>query len=245
MSTAGRRVALVTGAGGAIGGAVARRLDADGYAVAVVDIDLERAQATAGALVAAVAYGCDVRHEAQVLAVRDAVRAELGAPWLLVNVAGLFFEHRITDLTVEDWDAIIDVNLKGPFLTCKALLPAMIAARSGCIVNVASAAGVRGGHSRAAYNAAKGGEVLLTRSLALDHGPDGVRVNCVCPGLIDTPMADWIRLDPPALAEFEDSLPAGRMGTPDEIAGVVSFLASPDASYLHGSVVLADGGVTA
>ena len=245
MSTTERRVALVTGAGGAIGGAVARRLAADGFAVAVVDLDLERAQATAAELDGAAAFGCDVRHEAQVTAVRDAVRAELGDPWLLVNVAGLFFEHRITDLAVEDWDAIIDVNLKGPYLTCKALLPAMIAARSGCIVNVASTAGIRGGHTRAAYNAAKGGEVLLTRSLALDHGPDGVRVNCVCPGLIDTPMADWIRLDPPALSAFEESLPAGRMGTPDEIAGVVSFLASADASYMHGAVVVADGGVTA
>ena len=194
------RVALVTGAGGAIGGAIARRLAADGFRVACADVQGERE--AAAAIDGAEGFRCNVAIEREVLALRDEVESRLGSPWLLVNVAGVFFEHRITELSERDWDLLIDVNLKGTFLTCKTFLPAMIDAGSGCIVNIASGAGIRGGHNRAAYCAAKGGVVLLTRSLALDHGPEGVRVNCVCPGLIDTPMADWIRLDREALAAW-------------------------------------------
>ncbi|HEX5188646.1 MAG TPA: SDR family NAD(P)-dependent oxidoreductase, partial [Streptosporangiaceae bacterium] len=165
--------------------------------------------------------------------------------WLLVNAAGVFSIGLLPDLDEAEWDRILGTNLKGPFLTCREFLPAMIAARNGCIVNIASTAGVRGGRRRAAYCASKGGLVLLTRSLAIDHGPDGVRVNCVCPGLIDTEMADWIRHDAAAMASFEAGVPAGRIGSPDEIAATVAFLASSDASYLQGAVVMADGGVTA
>jgi len=227
------RVAVVTGAAGGIGGAVAARLAADGYAVAGADVD-DGAD-----------HRCDVRSEADVKRLRDEVTARLGSPSLLVNVAGVLFEHRITELAADDWDLILDTNLKGTFLTCKTFLPAMIEAGSGCIVNIASTAGIRGGHTRAAYCAAKAGVVNLTRSLALDHGGDGVRICCVCPGLIDTPMADWITSRPDALREFEAGVPARRIGTVDDIAGAVSFLASADASYAHGSVLVVDGGVTA
>jgi NAD(P)-dependent dehydrogenase (short-subunit alcohol dehydrogenase family) len=227
------RVAVVTGAAGAIGGAVARRLADDGFRVAGADV------ATGTDFV------CDVRSEADVLRLRAEVEQRLGAPWLLVNVAGAFFEHRITDLDESDWDLLIDTNLKGTFLTCKTFLPAMIAAESGCIVNIASTAGIRGGHHRAAYCAAKAGVVNLSRSLALDHGGDGVRVACVCPGLIQTPMADWITSRPDALLEFEAQVPARRIGTVDDVASAVSFLASDAASYSHGTVLVVDGGVTA
>jgi len=227
------RVAVVTGAAGGIGAAIAARLAADGFAVAGADV-------ADGA-----DHRCDVRSEADVKRLRDEVTARLGAPSLLVNVAGVFFEHRITELAVDDWDLILDTNLKGTFLTCKTFLPAMIEAGSGCIVNIASTAGIRGGHTRAAYCAAKAGVVNLTRSLALDHGGDGVRICCVCPGLIDTPMADWITSRPDALREFEEGVPARRIGTVSDIAGAVSFLASADASYAHGSVLVVDGGVTA
>ncbi|HXD70118.1 MAG TPA: SDR family NAD(P)-dependent oxidoreductase [Gaiellales bacterium] len=227
------RVAVVTGAAGGIGAAVAARLAADGYAVAGADVD-DGAD-----------HRCDVRSEADVKRLCDEVTARLGAPSLLVNVAGVFFEHRITELAADDWDLILDTNLKGTFLTCKTFLPAMIEAGSGCIVNIASTAGIRGGHTRAAYCAAKAGVVNLTRSLALDHGGDGVRICCVCPGLIDTPMADWITSRPDALREFEEGVPARRIGTAADIAGAVSFLASADASYAHGSVLVVDGGVTA
>ncbi|HEY2790598.1 MAG TPA: SDR family NAD(P)-dependent oxidoreductase [Gaiellales bacterium] len=227
------RVAVVTGAAGAIGAAVARRLEQDGLRVA-------RADLAAGA-----DFGCDVRSEADVRRLRAEVERRLGAPWLLVNVAGAFFEHRITDLDESDWDLLIDTNLKGPFLTCKTFLPAMITAGSGCIVNIASTAGIRGGHHRAAYCAAKAGVVNLSRSLALDHGGDGVRVACVCPGLIETPMADWITSRPDALRDWEASVPARRIGTVDDVAAAVAFLASDAASYTHGSVLVVDGGVTA
>jgi NAD(P)-dependent dehydrogenase (short-subunit alcohol dehydrogenase family) len=232
MSPAGR-AAVVTGAAGAIGAAIADRLEADGLRVARSNLG------------PAAEYPCDVRREDDVIGLREAVQERLGAPWLLVNVAGVFFEHDVPDTTEEQFDLIVDTNLKGTFLTCKAFLPAMLAAGDGCIVNIASTAGIRGGHRRAVYNASKGGVVLLTRSLALDHAPAGVRINCVCPGLIDTPMADWIRLDPSELAAFEGWAPARRRGTPQEIAGAVSFLASEDAAYMHGAVMVVDGGTTA
>jgi NAD(P)-dependent dehydrogenase (short-subunit alcohol dehydrogenase family) len=188
---------------------------------------------------------CDVRSEADVLALREAVTERLGAPWLLVNVAGVFFEHDLPDTTVEQYEQIMDVNVRGTFLTCRAFLPAMIAAGSGCIINIGSTAGLRGGRRRAVYNASKAAVVLFTRCLALDHGPQGVRVNCVCPGLIDTPMADWITSRPDALRDFEQSIPAQRIGTVTDIAQAVSWLASDDATFMHGAVLAVDGGDTA
>ncbi|HEY3979086.1 MAG TPA: SDR family NAD(P)-dependent oxidoreductase [Streptosporangiaceae bacterium] len=242
--TAGR-VAVVTGAAGGIGSAVSAALAAAGFAVACLDARAAGARDVAAALPGARGYGADVSDASSVRAAAEAIRSDLGDPWLLVNAAGVFSIQRLPDLAEAEWDKIIDTNLKGPFLTCREFLPAMIAARDGCIVNIASTAGVRGGRERAAYCASKGGLVQLTRSLAIDHGRDGVRVNCVCPGLIDTEMADWIRADPQALDRWAATVPAGRMGTAGEIADTVAYLASDAASYLHGSVLMADGGVTA
>jgi NAD(P)-dependent dehydrogenase (short-subunit alcohol dehydrogenase family) len=246
------RVAVVTGAAGGIGSAICRRLAADGFTVACLDLSEAAAAGLAAGLTDAAGrparargYAADVSDADSVRASAHRIRAELGEPWLLVNAAGVFSIQLLPDLDEHEWDAIIDINLKGPFLTCREFLPAMIAARDGCIVNIASTAGVRGGRRRAAYCASKGGLVMLTRSLAIDHGPDGVRVNCVCPGLIDTEMADWIRHDAASMARFDEGTPAGRIGSPDEIAATVAFLASDDASYLQGSVVMVDGGVTA
>jgi len=235
-------VAVVTGAAGGIGGAVARRLSSDGYRVACVDVS-PAVGAVADELTGARAFHCDVRSSADV----GRLQAEVGewaagAVQVLVNAAGVFFRHRVTELSDEDWDRLIGVNLTGPFRTCRAFLPAMIAAGTGAIINVASTAGLRGGRDRAGYSASKGGLVLFTRSLALEHGHDGIRVNCLCPGLIDTEMADWIRDDPDALKRFESTLPAGRMGTPEEMAGTIWFLVSPGACYFDGAVLVADGG---
>jgi NAD(P)-dependent dehydrogenase (short-subunit alcohol dehydrogenase family) len=239
------RVAVVTGAAGGIGSAICRRLSADGFMVACLDLRAEDAAGVASDLPQARGYGADVRNAASVRAAAGRIRADMGLPWLLVNAAGVFSIQRITELDEIEWDRILDTNLKGPFLTCREFLPGMVASGDGCIVNIASTAGVRGGRLRAAYCASKGGLVLLTRSLAIDHGPDGVRVNCLCPGLIDTEMADWIRHDEDALARFAASLPARRMGTPGEIADGVAFLASDGGRYLHGAVLMVDGGVTA
>jgi 3-oxoacyl-[acyl-carrier protein] reductase len=242
---AGARVAVVTGAAGGIGSAVCQRLAADGFAVACLDTSEPDVKRVAAGLPAAVGLAADVRDAASVRAAGVRVRAELGTPWLLVNAAGVFSIQRITELDETEWDRILDTNLKGPFLTCREFLPDMIDARDGCVVNVASTAGVRGGRRRAAYCASKGGLVQLTRSLAIDHGPDGVRVNCVCPGLIDTSMADWIRHDEEALTQWAGTIPARRIGTAAEIADTVSFLASPGGSYVHGAVLMVDGGATA
>jgi NAD(P)-dependent dehydrogenase (short-subunit alcohol dehydrogenase family) len=245
MTADGGRVAVVTGAAGGIGSAVCRRLAADGFTVACLDLTEPDVAAVARPLPAAAGFAVDVRDAASVRAAAAAVRAALGPPWLLVNVAGVFSIQRITELAETEWDRILDTNLKGPFLTCREFLPAMIEAGDGCIVNVASTAGVRGGRQRAAYCASKGGLVQLSRSLAIDHGPDGIRVNCVCPGLVDTSMADWIRQDEEALTQWARTVPARRIGTADEIAATVAFLASAAGSYVHGSVLMVDGGSTA
>jgi NAD(P)-dependent dehydrogenase (short-subunit alcohol dehydrogenase family) len=239
------RVAVVTGAAGGIGAATCRRLASDGFAVACLDVRQADVQRLAAELPGAIGLAADVRDASSVGAAASQIRAELGSPLLLVNVAGVFSIQRITELDEAEWDRILDTNLKGPFLTCREFLPDMITARDGCIVNVASTAGIRGGRERAAYCASKGGVVQLSRSMALDHGPDGVRVNCVCPGLIDTSMADWIRQDEEALTRWAGTIPARRIGTAAEIADTISFLASAGASYLHGAVLMVDGGVTA
>jgi 3-oxoacyl-[acyl-carrier protein] reductase len=189
--------------------------------------------------------GVALDDEAAVAALREAAAARVGPPWMLVNVAGVFFEHDVPDTSVEQYDQIMDVNVKGTFLACRAFLPAMIAAGSGCIINIASVAGLRGGHRRAVYNASKAAVVLFTRCLALDHGPQGVRVNCICPGLIDTPMADWITSRPQALEAWEQKIPARRIGTVEDIAAAVSWLAGDESGYLYGSVLSVDGGDTA
>jgi NAD(P)-dependent dehydrogenase (short-subunit alcohol dehydrogenase family) len=239
------RIAVVTGAAGGIGAAICRRLAADGFTLACVDLRADDLADLADELPGARSYGTDVRDPVSVRHLAQEIAVDLGQPWLLVNAAGVFSIQRLVDLDEAEWDRIIDTNLKGPFLTCREFMPAMITAGDGCVINIASTAGVRGGRRRAAYCASKGGLVLLTKSLAIDHGPDGVRVNCVCPGLIDTEMADWIRRDEQAMADFAARTPAGRIGRPADIADAVAFLASDEASYLQGAVMMVDGGVTA
>src|SRR5262249_54582175 len=180
-----------------------------GFAIAC--LDLRQADVTALAeqlaspsgAAAARGYGADVRDPESVRTAAERIRHDLGEPWPLGNAAGVVSIQLLPDLDEREWDRIVDTNLKGPFLTCREFLPAMIRAGDGCVVNIASTAGVRGGRRRAAYCASKGGLVLLTRSLAIDHGSGGVRVNCICPGLIDTEMADWIRYDAGAMAGFD------------------------------------------
>lgn len=235
-------VAVVTGAGGAIGSAIVQMLARQGFVVACVDADADAAERVARATTQATAFTCDVSSESSVESLVNGVQAMMGSPSLLVNAAGIFYLHDLVELSGEGFDEIIGVNLRGTFLTCKAFIPLFVAQGGGTIVNVASTAGLQGGNRRAIYAASKAGVVMLTRSIAVDYGSLGVRANCVCPGLIDTPMADWLRSDAPAFADWVNHLPARRIGTVEDVARAVGFLASNDSQYMHGSELVVDGG---
>jgi 2-keto-3-deoxy-L-fuconate dehydrogenase len=219
--------ALVTGAGSGIGAAVAQRLASDGLDVVRADVR----DAGQGGLI------LDVRDEAQVApAMRDLD--------VLVNVAGIGSTTNAPDTPLEVWDDVFAVNARGTFLCCKHAIPGMAARGGGSIVNVASIAALVGLRNRAAYCASKGAVVALTRALAVDHVEDGIRVNAVCPGTVDSP---WVRRLVDEAGESLDGLrarqPMGRLGTPDEIAEAVAYLVS--AEFATGTILTIDGGLTA
>lgn len=241
------RICLVTGAGSGIGAATARRLAAEGAIVACADLRREAAAEVAGALPGAQAFAVDVADEASVAALFARVREALGAaPAVLVNVAGTGSTTSAPVTPVEVWDDVLGVNARGTFLCCKHALPPMIAAGTGSIVNVASVAGLVGLRDRAAYCASKGAVIALTRALAVDHVAQGVRVNCVCPGTVDSP---WVRRLVEDAGEQLDALrarqPMGRLGTPAEVADAIAYLAGSAAAFATGSVLVLDGGLTA
>ena len=230
--------ALVTGAGSGIGAAVARRLVADGLEVVVSDASLEAAGAVASEL-GAQALGLDVRDEQQVAPAMADVD-------VLINVAGIGSTTNAPETPLDVWENVFAVNARGTFLCCKHAIPGMIARGGGSIVNVASVAALVGLRNRAAYSASKGAVVALTRALAIDHVGDGIRVNAVCPGTVDSP---WVRRLVEESGESLDALrqrqPMGRLGTPDEIADSVAYLASDRSAFVTGSVLVIDGGLTA
>jgi 2-keto-3-deoxy-L-fuconate dehydrogenase len=235
----GRR-ALVTGAASGIGAAVVRELLDEGAQVAA--LDLTPIEAAGDRLTGIEA---DVSDEAAVERACAATLAE-GPIQHLFNVAGIGSTSSAPDTAVEDWDRVLAVNVRGTFLTCKHLIPAMTAAGGGSIVNMASVAGLVGLRNRAAYCAAKGAVIALTRALAVDHVAAGVRANCVCPGTVDSP---WVRRLVDEAGESLDALrrrqPLGRLGTPDEVARAALYLASDEAAFVTGSVLTIDGGLTA
>lgn len=232
-------VAIVTGAGSGIGQAIARRLAADGYAVVCNDIAAATAAATAAGIAASggrtIGVAGDVALEADVAALEAATRAAFGACTLLVNNAGIAQQAKFIDISADDFDRMFAVHVRGTFLCTRAVLPAMLAAGSGVIVNIASQLGQIGGVELAHYCAAKAAIIGLTKSLAREVSKQGVRVNAVAPGPINTPLAaslseDWRRAK---AAE----LPLGRFGEPEEIANAVAFLASPQASLFVGQTL--------
>jgi NAD(P)-dependent dehydrogenase (short-subunit alcohol dehydrogenase family) len=238
--------ALVTGAGSGIGAAVARRLHAAGAEVVLADLRGEAAEEVAGGLGAgARAVALDVADED---AVRAAIEAEERAGGLdvLANVAGIGSTTSAPDTPLEVWERVFAVNARGTFLCCKHAIPPMARRGRGAIVNMASVAGLVGLRNRAAYCASKGAVVALTRALAVDHVGDGVRVNAVCPGTVDSP---WVRRLVEEVGESMEALrarqPMGRLGTPDEVADAVLYLASDAAAFVTGAVLAIDGGLTA
>ena len=247
------RVAIITGGGGAIGRATARRLAAEGAAVVVGDRLAASAESVADGIRAdggrSIAMVVDVTDEASVGALVDGALAAYGRIDILHNNAGVLLPGSVTEVAVEAWSKTLAVNVTGAFLCSRAVLPAMISAGRGSIIHTSSVSGVVGEAGIAAYCASKGALVMLARQMAVDYARQGIRVNALCPGWIDTPFNDPAierAGGKEALAPFIDVfVPMGRQGTPEEVADAVAFLASDDSRYMTGAVLVVDGGLTA
>ena len=238
------RVAIVTGGASGMGAATARRLAAAGAQVVIVDRNADLAAAVAAEIGGAHAVGDVADSSFCDRVVADAVRAH-GTLDVLVNAAGVIVRATGADTTDEQWARIMGVNVSGTFFMCRAALRVMQPAGRGAIVNFGSIWGDLGSSGVAAYCASKGAVHNLTRALAMDHAAHGIRVNAVCPGEVNTPMLQSERTEAVTdrlLAEIAATVPMGRLADPDEIARVVCFLASDDASYMTGAMVSVDAG---
>ena len=241
---------IVTGGGSGIGRATARRAAREGAAVGVLDRDAENAEHTAAMVRdaggTAGAYPCDVSDDASVAHAVGSVSAELGRVAGVVTAAGIFHgpDLRLAhEVSVEDFLVVLGVNLVGTFAVIKHALPQLMDG-GGAIVTIASTAAIRGHGHGAGYTASKGGVNALTRLLAVQYGPHGVRVNCICPGGVDTPMTGGTFATPQAQERARRSIPLGRYAQPEEIGDVAVFLLSDDARYLTGSTLAVEGGAT-
>jgi 3-oxoacyl-[acyl-carrier protein] reductase len=243
-------VAFVTGAGRGIGAATAKRLARDGASVAVIDLREADTAETVSAIQAAggkaLGIGCDVAVTEQVEAAVQRAVAELGGLDVLVNNAGVIRDNLLFKMTDDDWDTVMAVHLRGSFLCARAAQKQMVAQRSGRIINLSSTSAL-GNRGQANYAAAKAGIQGFTRTLAIELGPYGINVNSIAPGFIITPMIEeTARRMGVSLEDFTkgaaEMLPVRRVGTPEDIAGVVAFLAGPDASYITGQNLYVDGG---
>lgn len=241
------RVAVVTGAGSGLGRATARMFAGEGAKVAVLDLATDAAEEVAkelsGAGATAAAYTVDVSDPASVQAAVDAVASDLGRPQLLVNSAGIGGFARSEEEDPNRWAAIIAVNLTGTFLMCRFTLPYLLDG-GGAIVNIASNAGIMGQPFSAAYCASKGGVVNLTRALAVEYLDRGVRVNCIAPGGMRTPLTKGFRLPEGASVDLLRPV-MSKIGVsePEEVAGCIAYVASDDARYMIGSIISIDGGL--
>lgn len=239
-------VALVTGASRGIGAAIALALARDGFDVAVgYGSDAEGAQRTVAAVAAhgrrAVALQADVSVEDEAVGLVEAAEAELGPLDAVVLNAGITRDGLFMRISAEDWRAVIDTNLTGAFFVSRATVRGMLRRRSGTIVAVSSVVGLIGNPGQANYAAAKAGLIGMVKSLAKEVGPRGIRVNAVAPGYIATDMTAALSDD--QREQVRTATPLGRLGTPEDVAGVVAFLCSPDAAFITGSVIRIDGGL--
>lgn len=247
MRLAGK-IAVITGAKSGIGLATARLFAAEGAAVVLADIKDASEEAAAIRGRCAV-IPVDVANGRSVQQLVDRTLEEFGRLDVLVNNAGIELAKRVTETDEADWDRLMNVNLRGVFLCSKAAVFVMRDCGGGVIVNVASELGIVGGSEIAAYCASKGGVVQLTKAMAVDHASDNIRVNCVCPGPVDTPLLQNIiaAASDPAAEELRivSKTLLGRLARPGEIAGAILFLASDESSYMTGSIMAVDGGWTA
>ncbi|HEX3336571.1 MAG TPA: glucose 1-dehydrogenase [Jatrophihabitans sp.] len=249
------KVTLITGAGSGIGQAAAALFAAEGAAVAVLDVRRDAAEDTAAKISAeggrSIAVAANVAAADEVDAAVAGIVAAFGRIDVLYNNAGVDSRGSVADATEDDWDLCFAVNAKGTFMLSRAVIPHLIAAGGGSIINQGSVAALVGIPNFAAYCAAKGAVVALTRSMAVDLAPKRIRVNAICPGTVYTPLMEPMlraRGDGDLEAGLAKTLlkyPIGRLGTPEEIASVALFLAGDGASFLTGSIVTADGGMTA
>jgi meso-butanediol dehydrogenase / (S,S)-butanediol dehydrogenase / diacetyl reductase len=233
------KVAIVTGGSNGIGAAIVARLAEEGAKVMIADLAPPAALDQAARFLRA-----DVCVGSEVKAVVAATLAEWGRLDVLVNNAGVGALAETPDMAEELWDRVFSVNIRAIYLFCRAAIPAM-KGQGGAIVNIASISGLAGDYGMGAYNASKGAVINYTRSLALDCARDRIRVNALCPGLIETAISGATLARPEDRNAWLTPIPLGRTGTPEEMANVVAFLASDEASYLTGSIIAADGGVTA
>jgi NAD(P)-dependent dehydrogenase (short-subunit alcohol dehydrogenase family) len=247
------RAAIITGGGAGIGAAIAKAYVDAGARVLLADRDLAAAERTAAALGdATIAYEVDVTREAEVQAMAAEALRRFGRIDILVNNAGIIRKAFVKDMSEATWDAVVDVNLKATFLCSKAVLPAMIEARRGRIVNIASIAGKVGEPTASAYSAAKFGVIGFTRSLALEVAPYEILVNAICPGPIATALGQqgWrdgadvqgVDLDD-VMARVHSRSPLRRLGTPEQVARMALFIASDDCDFTTGSAFNVDGGI--
>ena len=244
------KIALITGGASGIGRAVAHKFGQAGASVALVDIDktgggevIQEIRDNGGQ---AHFFSCDVTQVDQCKKSVEGIMDVFGGLHILVNAVGAILRATVLETDEADWDRMVDVNLKGTFLMCKYALPRIIEGGGGAIVNISSGWGLVGGRRAAAYCASKGGVVLLTKAMALDHAREDIRVNCVCPWDTDTPMLreEAMQMGQPVeefLARAADR-PLGRLGTPEEVAQVALFLASDSASFITGTTLVVDGG---
>lgn len=240
-----KKVALITGSSRGIGRAEAITLARDGYAVCVNCVEREdKAQELVDMLRSngceTMWYKADVADSTAVKQMVAAIEEKLGAVTLLVNNAGIAKQCLFQDMTEDYWRHIFDVNLNGAFNTIQAVLPHMLHEHSGCIINTSSIWGQHGASCEVAYSATKHAIIGLTRSLAQELAPTNIRVNCVAPGVINTDMVQVLGEE--TLAALAEDTPVGRLGRPEDIAAVVSFLASDAASFITGQVITSDGG---
>lgn len=236
------QVALVTGSTRGIGHAIAVALHRAGAKVAVHGRDAAKAAEVAAAIGAGtVGVAGDIADAAQVDAMIGEVERALGPIGILVNNAGLTRDNLLLRLTPDDWDTVLDANLKGAFLCTKAAIRAMMKARSGRIINVSSVVGLTGNKGQANYAASKAGLIGFTKAVAKEYASRGVLVNCIAPGFIETDMTSGLPAD--ARAALLEEIALGRLGAPEDIAGAVLYLASPLAAYVTGQVLVVDGGM--